>query len=357
MKKCKKIAVVGGGVFGCVTAWNLAKEGFSVSLFEMKEDIFMSASSINQYRLHQGYHYPRCTKTAKSSINGKKSFSKAFMPSISNEKIKNYYSISKRDSQTSAFQYKNFMDSLGLNYNETNLKILRSDSVSLTVEVDEQIFDHTILKQMNYDYLKKYNVEINLGVSVNISDLSKYDYIINCTYANSNFLLEKPSQREYQFELCEKPIVKLPKEYRNTSVVVLDGPFMCIDPLLGTNYHIMGHVVHAIHSSNTGYFPTSNNKFKKYLNNGVINKPKITNFNKYITSASEFFYGLEKSEHIGSMYTHRTVLPNKDSSDSRPTLVTRESERVFSIFSGKIGTCVDAAEVLIDQLKREGCND
>jgi len=47
------------------------------------------------------------------------------------------------------------------------------------------------------------------------------------------------------------------------------------------------------------------------------------------------------------MYTIRTVLANRDHDDARPTLVNHEGENVYSLFSGKIDTCVDSANELI----------
>ena len=49
-------------------------------------------------------------------------------------------------------------------------------------------------------------------------------------------------------------------------------------------------------------------------------------------------------EHVGSMFTIRTVLPGLDATDERPTLVTAVDERLVTVFSGKVGTCVRAAE-------------
>ena len=46
----KKVTVIGGGIFGCTTAWKLAKEGYNVTLYEKNDDIFTEASHINQYR-------------------------------------------------------------------------------------------------------------------------------------------------------------------------------------------------------------------------------------------------------------------------------------------------------------------
>ena len=57
---------------------------------------------------------------------------------------------------------------------------------------------------------------------------------------------------------------------------------------------------------------------------------------------------MDKVEHIGSMFTFRTVLPNRDKDDARPTLVEQTSDNQFTLFSGKIGTCVDAAEQILE---------
>ena len=195
-----------------------------------------------------------------------------------------------------------------------------------------------------WDKLKHYGVDVNLNTKIDLDDLDNYDYIINATYANTNHLLEPSKHKDYQFELCEKPVIKLPEKYRNKSIVIMDGPFMCIDPLGGTDYHVMGNVVHAIHSTNIGKFPISDSKFDEVLNKGIVKNPLITNFDKFIESAKKFFVDIEKAEHIGSMFTFRTVLPNRDKDDARPTLIEKQNDRIFTLFSGKIGTCVDAAE-------------
>ena len=50
------IDVVGGGIFGVIVTWMLSKNGYYVRLYEKNSDIISSASAINQYRLHRGYH-------------------------------------------------------------------------------------------------------------------------------------------------------------------------------------------------------------------------------------------------------------------------------------------------------------
>jgi hypothetical protein len=57
---------------------------------------------------------------------------------------------------------------------------------------------------------------------------------------------------------------------------------------------------------------------------------------------------MDKIEHIGSMFTIRTVLPNRDKDDARPTLVENPTNKTFNLFSGKIGTCVSSAEEIME---------
>ena len=51
------------------------------------------------------------------------------------------------------------------------------------------------------------------------------------------------------------------------------------------------------------------------------------------------------------MYTIRTVLPYKDETDERPTIVTKQDDD-YILFSSKIGNCVTAASDIIDMIKR-----
>lgn len=338
----KKVAVVGGGIFGCTIASNLSKEGINVDLYEKNNSIISQASFTNQYRIHKGYHYPRSKETAYQSKEGTISFQKEYPEAVINGDIDHYYCISSTDSLVSSSQYINFMDEVGLEYDISSLDVIKKDSVCLTVKVNELLFDPSILKNLCKKNLQKYNVNLLLNKEVDIQDLQKYDYIINSTYSNINSLLPKKLHKDYQFELCEKPLVKLPESYKNKSIVIMDGPFMCIDPYGNTGYHVMGNVVHAIHSTNIGKFPYIPKEYKNLLNKGIVKNPSITNIDKFISSSQSYFKNIEDLKHIGSMFTFRTVLPNRDKDDARPTIVDKITPKQLVVFSGKIPTCVEA---------------
>jgi len=346
----KNVSVVGGGIFGCTTAWKLAEEGYDVTLYEKNDDIISQASNINQYRLHKGYHYPRSIDTAQSSIDGENTFLQEYGEAIVNGDVEHYYCIAKDDSLVTSSEYKKFLDKINLPYEEKKLDFIHENVVSLVVSVDELLFNPDKLRDICWDKLKKHNVDVVLSNDYDVWPFDN-DYIVNSTYANLNKLLPTDKQKDYQFELCEKPVLKLPEQYKNKSVVIMDGPFMCIDPLGDSGLHVMGNVVHAIHSTNIGKFPKYDVKFDELLNKGIVKNPSITNIDKFIESAKMFFKDIEKSEHIGSMFTFRTVLPNRDKDDARPTLVEKQTDNILNVFSGKIGTCVNAATEVLNEIR------
>jgi len=178
--------------------------------------------------------------------------------------------------------------------------------------------------------------------------LSGFKHVVYATYTSLNDFTDK--KQDYQFELCEKPVFKLPDQYKNKSIVIMDGPFMCFDPFANTGYHVGGNVVHAIHASNIGDRPDIPPVYKEYLNKGVIENPKYTNVDRFMESAKKFFPDIEESKHIGSMYVIRTVLPHKDDTDERPTIVVKQGDD-FILFSSKIGNCVNVAADVIDMIK------
>lgn len=346
-EKTPRVAVVGGGVFGVTSAIQLSRYGCEVDLFEKNTDILQGASGINQYRLHRGYHYPRSPETTVSCLKSEASFRKEYAGSVLDQ-FEHYYCIANHKSKTSSEQFMAFCNLNSLEFTSSDVDFVRKGSVDLCVKVKESVFDPSKLRKICWDKIEKSDVNIILNTEARPEDLGQYDYLVITTYSSINdFLAAEPIlQTTYQYELCEKPVVRLPDKFKNKSIVVMDGPFMCLDPMGTSGLFVLGNVIHAIHETNIGKRPIIEDKYLPLLNNGIIERPPITNFSKFISSASEFFEGIEKAEHVGSMFTIRTVLSGKDATDERPTLVERVGDRVITLFSGKIGTCVESAQQL-----------
>ena len=338
------IAIVGGGIFGTVMACKIAEE-HTVHLYEQHKDILQEASDVNQCRIHRGYHYPRSNLTTSSVIKAENSFIKYFSNAVM-KNTDNYYCISKEGSFTSATKYIAFCKQFNLEFEPTKLDIINPESIDLCVKVNENLFDHALLKKDINEKLEKNGVHIHLSTKASADMLKQYDHSIVSTYSNNNSLLEQypKFQKNYQFELCEKVFVKLPISFHQKSVLIMDGPFMSIDPVGSTGSFIIGDVVNTVIQQNVGKYPVIDERYIKLLNKGIIKNPEFTNFPEFIKSGKKFFPELDEAKYLGSSFSIKTVLPNIDKTDDRPTVVEQINDKMTTVFSGKILTCVDTAD-------------
>ena len=338
-----RIAIVGGGIFGITASIILAKN-HQVELFEKNNELLQSASGSNQFRIHRGYHYPRSPDTVKDIIESENSFKEVFSDAMLTN-FEHYYCIAKENSLTSAKQFLDFCNKFQLEYTPSQLQFMNKDSIEMCIRVKESIYDPEKLKQICWKKLKDQNVKIHLGNKVSDDLFEKFDRVVICAYTGINQLLKQypTQQNEYQFELCEKPVVKLPESFKNKSVVIMDGPFMCIDPLGNTGLHLLCNVVHEIHQTNIGKYPSINKKFVDLIDKGIIKNPSQTNFPKFIESTIDFIPKITEAKHVGSMFTYRAVPPRVEETDARPTIVKEINNKIVTLFSGKITTCVEAA--------------
>jgi len=351
--KNMRIGVIGAGVFGATAAIRLAKAGYDVDLIDKSGDILNAASQINQYRLHQGYHYPRSRETIQSCKASAEAFTREYPEAVITGNT-HYHCIAAENSLTSAEQFLQMCDAFELPYRKVRLDVIAPEKVALCVEVNENAIDPKVLYSCIKNRLQKEGVRLVLNTPAERSMLSHYDFVVVAAYAGINSVLEAfdvSKLRSYQYELCEKIVVKLPQNFSRKSVVVLDGPFTCFDPFGRSGYFVMGHVVHAIHAQNIGTHPVIPDEFRSLLNRGVIKDPPLTIFSKIIESAAVFFPDIRKAEHIGSMYTFRTVLPGREDTDARPTIVEKINDKIITVFSGKIGNCVEAADKILELIK------
>lgn len=344
-----KIAIIGAGIFGSTVAIALAQKGYQVDVFEKEADILQAASGINQYRLHRGYHYPRSLETALSSKDAEESFMREYGDAVIHD-TDHYYCIAQDKSKISKDDFLSFCDKAGLEYKVDTLDFFCPATIQATLKVKEALIDPLRLREIVKEKFVQNNVTVRCNYMFTKEHIGLYDKAVNCSYAQINSIFEQDTdkQKTYQFELCEKPVLRLPIQFAKKSVVVLDGPFFCIDPYAHTDLHVMGNVVHAIHHTNTGTSPFIPREFTELLNKGIVKNPSITNISKFIDTAAFFIPELKNAQHIGSMYTIRTVLPRVDHTDERPTLVYKVSDNIINVFSGKIGNCVKAADEVVN---------
>ena len=151
---------------------------------------------------------------------------------------------------------------------------------------------------------------------------------------------------DYKFQLVEKILIKLPNKYYNKSFVVIDGNYVCVDPYLGTKYHLLSDVKLSKLETKIGKFPKFKNDNRKYLNKGIIKNIKISRFKEFIDRSSRYLPFLRDAKYVGSMYVVRTLKKNKEKTDERTSSIHFHSKKIISVLSGKWNNCVYLAKNL-----------
>lgn len=352
------VAIVGGGLFGVTVALEISdrQPNAEVTLYERENDIMQAASGINQWRLHRGYHYPRSKPTAVSCRDSHDEFKARFGEAVITDHD-HYYCIAAERTRTTPEAFLEHCTDIGLWTRKAELDIVKDDSVDLCVEVKENHIDPIALRSLLWQRLDNRQIDVHLNHHIKSARrlATEFDYVVVAAYAGNNVVLaDYPElRREYKFQLIEKPVVTLPESFHDRSVVVMDGPYMSFDPYGHTTRVHLDHVRYGVRAEQVGLRPQFDGFHPSLLNGSLIQNPPDTNFAEFLDSYRDFFNDVETADYLGSYFTIRTVLPDRNETDARPTLVDR-SENVFRVFSGKMCTCVEAADEVVSGILSHG---
>lgn len=340
-----KIAVIGAGFFGSTIALKLSKK-HSVDLYEKKGDILNCASKFNQFRYHLGFHYPRSQKTIDEIELSHKEFVNFYTNKVFG-KTKNYYGVAEKNSKISYKKYLSILDKFNLNYKKTKKKF---NGVSNLILTNEKVLNYFKFKKILKKKIINSKVNLILNTRFKKKDVTLYDKIIICCYSANNEIINNLSsikiKNKKRYELVEKIIIKLPVKYKNESYVIIDGNFVCIDPYLGTNYHLLSDVKHSKIEIIKKINPNFSSFKNKFLTDKIYKDIKISNFKKFINHGSLYLPFLKLSKYIGSMFVVRTLKQNVEKTDNRVGKIEKIDNKFISIFSGKWNTCVSTANKL-----------
>ncbi|MDC0447923.1 FAD-binding oxidoreductase [Candidatus Pelagibacter sp.] len=347
------IAIIGSGFFGSTLALILSKK-HQVTLFEKKTDILQGASKVNQFRFHRGYHYPRSTKTIDEIKESYYEFIKFYGKDVFT-KTENYYAIPKKGSKISFNRYLKILKKNKLPYRKINGDNLVSDDISGTILSNEKIINYFKIKKKIKNLINKSkNLKLVLKAKLNKKLLDKFDKVFIVTYQNNNEILKNLNlslKKKYKFELIEKIVVKIDKKYRRKSFVVADGKFVCLDPYLGTNYHLLSDVAYSKLEINEGFFPRFKNFKKNLVNKNSLKSKKKSQFSNFITHGSKYLPFLKNAKFIKSFFIIRTLKRNVEKTDERTSEFMVINNKYHTILSSKWNTCVSLAKKIEKKLK------
>ncbi len=361
-KKNERVAVIGGGIFGVSAALELSKN-FSVTLYERSGELLSGASRDNHLRHHGGYHYPRSKETAIECLKSRESFEREYGACIIRP-FNHYHAIAKEDSKTTPGNYLKFCEELGLPYEIVDLdpKLINKEKVSLIVKVAEYSYNPMKMLEIVKEKLKNSKVEVKLSHEIKGGEImgdkkilrissslgnteEEFDFVINATYTNFNKFNKwfGLPQKKALYELVELLEIELPiKEKLGLSI--FDGQFSSLMPRAEEGRFTLAHIKEEIINDFV-----SDNLDPEIM----LSQNRRTNKENILKASIADFPILKEAKIIRSIYTIRAVKANVDDTDERPSEITNHGNGLFSIFSGKVVTCVDVAERISSMIEYE----
>ncbi|MDY6786725.1 MAG: FAD-dependent oxidoreductase [candidate division WOR-3 bacterium] len=365
--------VIGAGIYGLYSAVILAGKGDRVIVLEAEDSPFKRASSINQARIHHGYHYPRSIITARASRDYFREFTDKFSAAVNNI-YESYYAIPSDLSLTSAEQFLKFCSNMNIQCTPVNgsgyFNEKLFDNVFLT---EEYAFNWMKVRDILIDDIKNadgeaeiiYNTSIikaednndNFTVHLSSGQTIEAANVINTSYASVNQVntLFNKELFEIKYEICEVILVKSPY-LNNTGITVMDGPFFSIMPFGQSEYHSLTSVLFTPHKTSTGYLP----EFDCQDNSDICSPDYLADCNecRYAPrSAREYMFSMIRKylsssielEYHKSLFSIKPILKTAEIDDSRPTVIHRSQSNpgYISVLSGKISTIFELEDALL----------
>ncbi|MGH9715990.1 MAG: FAD-dependent oxidoreductase [Candidatus Acidiferrales bacterium] len=340
-----QIAVAGAGIYGAVAAIRLAERGHRVHLFDPR-GIISSATAINQYRVHSGYHYPRSPETICEILEARAEFIEAFRPAIVFGS-RQFYAIPKSGSRVSPDRYERIMGVHGLPLRPCHPSWIDFDFIDRCYQVDESVYDPGMLRQVVTERIDA--LRIPFQQTAFTSEMRRdYDFVVWATYGMA------PSKAIFEFakfQVAEKILIELPPELRQTGLVIIDGPFTAFDPYGVSQQSLFGSAKNTNHWTSTDPDEQVPERYRPLMNSPEWTKVAFTNFEAMRRDATLAVPASCEALYLGSRFTIRVV---EDSSQDRRILHVREgAPGEFHIFSGKVVSAVKAARILCEKIEQQ----
>ena len=375
MEKFDKI-IIGAGLYGLYSALFCCKKGQRVIVLECDTAPFKRATSINQARVHQGYHYPRSISTAMKSAGYFERFNTDYSFCI-NKEFDQIYATSSLYSWSDGKQFKEFCHAANILCEEIYAgKYFKEGMCDGVFKTREYTYDSMILKDYLLDELARYSNEVTIKYGARITAIEKETdlyiirdengseyksgFVLNTTYAGTNQILEMAGFEKFsiKYELCEIILCDVNDKLKEVGFTIMDGPFFSIMPFGKTGFHSLTSVTFTPHTTSYDTVPTFSCQEKS---EGLCSRKRLGNCNDCIAKPDTAFPYMERLarkyllddyrfEYRQSLYSMKPILMSSEIDDSRPTVIRTYSQNptFVGVLSGKINTVYDLNGVLDD---------
>jgi hypothetical protein len=320
----------------------LAEYGHKVHLYDPL-GIMRAASAINQYRIHSGYHYPRSVETIDEIREARGEFIHAFSAAIV-QNSRHYYAIPKRHSRTAPQSYEKVMAEQGLPLRSCRPDWLDFDFIDKCYEVDEQIYDPELLRNLVSERTRSTGVRFEQRTFKPVMR-GEYDFVVWATYgmAQSRALFPRA-----KYQVAEKVLIELPREVQQIALVLVDGPFTGFDPYGSSGLSLFGSAKHTNHWSSTDPDEPLPEHYAARLNGQTFECVSFTRFEIMRSDACLAVPAAAKAVYLGSRFVMRVV---EDHAEDRRILYVVDGEPgEIHIFSGKVVSAVKAARLVCERI-------
>jgi hypothetical protein len=326
-----RIAIIGGGWYGCHIACEMIDVGHDVTLFERHPRLFHEASGNNQYRLHHGYHYPRNYYTRRQSLEGFARFMETY-PELTRPVDQNIYAVPRQDSLLDFRTYCTIMRESGLHVKEiaspewlfnTEGRIQTDERVVLTSKAREHFTK--LLERVQYECPSVIREE-NGNAWVNGS---RYDFVVDATWGHLSSI---------PVEVTHQPTLMLYywANHPFPAVTLVDGPLCSIYPTEDPTVYTLSSVKHTPLPRDMN---VTNDRESLLIQ---ARKGEMeSQISRYIPSFRDIF------RYIGPQFSCKTKPVGL--SDDRACRVFKNG-RVISVLSGKIDGIFYAADKVKDMV-------
>ncbi|HEX4001148.1 MAG TPA: FAD-dependent oxidoreductase [Candidatus Acidoferrales bacterium] len=340
-----KVAVAGAGIYGTNVAIRLAQQGHDVHLFDPL-GVLRGASVINQYRIHSGYHYPRSPETISETLEARAQFMAAFEPAIVRNSL-HYYAVPKEGSQTSPELFERVMAQYELFCKPCRPPWMDFAFIDKCYEVDEQIYDPDVLRDLVESRLKALGVPFEQRAFT--PEMRKdYDFVVWATYGLG------PSRGLFKmakYQVAEKILIRLPPALRHISLVVVDGPFTAFDPYGSSERSLFGSAKNTNHWTTTDPTEPIPARYAALLNGPAFAPIDFSRFHAMREDSALAVPASKDAVYLGSRFTIRVVEHNP-LQDRRTLYVQETAPGELHIFSGKVVGAVKAARLVCERIAK-----
>jgi len=257
----------------------------------------------------------------------------------------NYYFV-ENDSQVSADEYLSFCDEVGITYDIEWPKsnIITEEYIDTSLKVLEPIFDYEIIKYNIRNQLINYDIDLKLDCEFDGAMSADYDYVINSTYGNINYINDVLNIPKIDIKLQDVIIPIFEMNHGPIGLTIMDGPFCSVLPKgFNKNNFLLYHVDHSVASET----------FDDNLDRNFNIEEQV---NKIYDESLKYYPFLKDVKKMGYWRSLRALPINDNDKRLSEIFYNKNNPKIISVLSGKVTSCWATALKIKDLIKHGDYN-